>query len=42
MVATVTITRYENNRGTVTLVKGKTYSAEQVADMPVWYREYLK
>ena len=40
-IATKTVTRYQGDTRTVTLVAGKHYSADQVAAMPSWYRSYV-
>jgi hypothetical protein len=40
-IAIKTVTRYVGDTRTVTLVAGKQYSAEQLANMPSWYRDYV-
>jgi len=41
MTATVTITRHLDGKSTITLVRGKKYTEDEIAQMPTWYREYL-
>lgn len=44
-IATHTVTRYESgegNKSSVRLVKGQTYTVDQVAKFPSYYMDYLK